>query len=315
MNVLCVGEMVIDFLPGSAPGVYVRKAGGAPANVAIALSRQGVKATFCGMMGNDDFGRFLRETLRENGVTHCVEELTDEAVTTMAFVSLDEVGERSFTFARKPGADMLLKPHHVRGCDLDSASAVHAGSCSLSKGTAAEATVYALREGHLRGKLVSFDINYRNLMWDDDISRAADAVHNILPYVDLLKISDEETKMLGGRENLPRLMAQHGIKAIVETLGADGARCYFDGRVIEQPGLKARCVDTCGAGDAFWGSFLAAILGGGVTKAEHLTEALIAEALKRGNIGGWLCVQKEGAIESLPTTEAIDRYRKELYEA
>ncbi|MEG1061995.1 MAG: PfkB family carbohydrate kinase, partial [Oscillospiraceae bacterium] len=147
MDFLSVGEMVIDFLPGNEAGVYIRKAGGAPANVAIALARQGCDAAFCGMMGNDDFGRFLLETLRDNGVKPLVTDLTNDAITTMAFVTLNEFGDRSFTFARKPGADMFLNRSHIKDEYLDNTSIVHAGSCSLSKGDAVGATVYALQEG------------------------------------------------------------------------------------------------------------------------------------------------------------------------
>ncbi|MGM9641128.1 MAG: carbohydrate kinase [Faecousia sp.] len=313
MRVLCVGEMVIDFLPGSEPASYIRKAGGAPANMAIAVARQGCDVSFCGMMGDDDFGRFLLRTLEENNVTPCVRELTKEATTTMAFVTLDETGDRSFTFARKPGADMFLKKEHLTDEILDSADLIHAGSCSLSKGTAAEATVYALAEGHRRGKLVSFDVNYRNVMWDDNIAAATKAVEAVLPYVDFLKISDEEAGMLGGEENIPAVMEKNNIALVIETLGSRGAHCYWNGTVIELPGLKANCVDTCGAGDSFWGGFCADLLLSGVKSTADLYRERILHAMKRGNIAGWLCVQQKGAIESLPTAAQVARYWKELY--
>ena len=307
-KLLSVGEMVIDFLPGNEEASYIRKAGGAPANVAIAVARQGCEAAFCGMMGNDDFGRFLYRTLEENHVEPVVKVLTDAAITTMAFVSLDEHGDRSFTFARKPGADMFLAKEHVTDAALDSASIVHAGSCSLSAGRAAEATVYALKEGHNRGKLVSFDVNYRNLMWNDDQAACTAAVMDILPYVDLLKISDEEADMLGGEENIPALMQKKGIALVVETLGGDGARAYWNGKTIHVPALKANCVDTCGAGDAFWGGLLAALMKANVRSPADLSEMGIRIAMEHGNIAGWLCVQQKGAIESLPTAETVEHY-------
>lgn len=307
-KLLSVGEMVIDFLPGTEEASYIRKAGGAPANVAIAVARQGCSAAFCGMMGDDDFGHFLYKTLQDNGVAPVVKELTKEATTTMAFVTLDEHGDRSFTFARKPGADMFLNKSHVTDEALDSATVVHAGSCSLSAGDAVEATVYALSEGHNRGKLVSFDVNYRNLMWNDDQGACAAAVMDILPYVDLLKISDEEADMLGGEANIPTLMAEKNIALVIETLGSKGARAYWNGNVIEVATLKANCVDTCGAGDAFWGSFLTTLTQAGITKPADLSEKLLRSAMQHGNIAGWLCVQEKGAIESLPTAEAVEHY-------
>lgn len=306
-NLLCVGEMLIDFLPGSESDSYIRRAGGAPANVAVAVARQGCNAAFCGMMGDDDFGRFLLDTLLANRVTPCVTELTKEAVTTMAFVTLDEHGERSFTFARKPGADMLLTKEHITDRILDEADIIHAGSCSLSAGTAAEATRYALAEGHRRGKLVSFDVNYRNLMWNDDIDAAAQAVFDILPYVDLLKISDEEADMLGGEAGLASLAEKYGISLIVETLGSKGCRALYGGKSVFCGGIASECVDTCGAGDAFWGGFLSTLMMAGAVTPEALSEELIMKAMKRGNVSGALCVREKGAIESLPTAEQIAR--------
>ena len=118
MKLICVGEMVIDFLPGTEEGSYIRKAGGAPANVAVAVARNGLEVGFCGRVGNDDFGRFLVKTLEDNHVAVTCPKLVDEAITTMAFVSLDENGDRSFTFARKPGADMFLTREDVDGAGV-----------------------------------------------------------------------------------------------------------------------------------------------------------------------------------------------------
>lgn len=141
MDLICIGEMLIDFLPGDETGIYIRKAGGAPANVAVAAARNGLDVGFCGTMGNDDFGKFLTNTLEENRIRVLCPKLLDEAVTTMAFVSLDETGNRSFTFARKPGADMFLTRDHIDRAHLTDTRAIHAGSLSLSKEPAADATV------------------------------------------------------------------------------------------------------------------------------------------------------------------------------
>ena len=309
-DILSVGEMVIDFLPGSEPGSYLRKAGGAPANVAIAAARAGLDAGFCGRMGDDDFGRFLMKTLRENGVGICVPELTDKAITTMAFVTLDASGERSFTFARKPGADMFLTCEDVDRAGVEESVIVHAGSCSLSMPPASEATEYALRKAHELGRLVSFDVNYRNLMWNDDIGAAAEAVRGILPYVDLLKISDEEADMIGGEEAVPDIMKKYGITVLIETLGGDGARWFFDGRSGLLPSIPSECVDTCGAGDAFWGNFLTGLIRGGVRSVSDINESVIEDAIRRGNIAGALCVRKKGAIESLPTAAEIEEFMR-----
>ena len=308
MDLFSIGEMVIDFIPGSEQGSYIRNAGGAPANVAIAVARNGLKAGMCCSVGEDDFGRFLMNTLQDCGVRALHPQLCSNAITTMAFVTLAPDGDRSFTFARKPGADMFLSEEDVKEEDIADAAIVHAGSCSLSASPVAEATVRALRLGREKNKLVSFDVNYRNLMWNDDQDACTAKVLEILPYVDLLKISEEEVEMMGGEKNLPALMERYGLTLVVETLGGDGARCFFKGKVLEIPGRKAVCVDATGAGDAFWGGFLSSLRIQGVERASQITEEILRRAMEYGNVAGWICVQSKGAIPSLPTRQQIEQY-------
>jgi len=308
MDLYSVGEMVIDFMPGSDSASYIRNAGGAPANVAIALARNGLDAGMCCKVGDDDFGHFLQKTLQENRVRVLCPNPSREAATTLVFVSLREDGERSFTFVRKPGADMLLCPEDIKENDIASSKIVHAGSCSLSKEPAASATVEALKIGAKLKKLVSFDVNYRNLMWGDDIKAATTGILNILQYVDLLKISDEETAMFGGEESIPSLMRDYGITVIVETLGKEGAKCFFGSEIITSPAEPGEAVDATGAGDAFWGAFLSRLVLCNVSSPELLTKSVLEEALRIGNISGCLCVKKKGAISSLPTREEIEIY-------
>ena len=306
MDLYSVGEMVIDFIPGTEEGVYSRNAGGAPANVAIAASRNGLDAGMCCRVGDDDFGRFLMHTLWEEGVCVLCTDLCEEAITTMAFVTLDEKGERSFTFVRKPGADMMLRPQDIREEDIRSSVIVHAGSCSLSARPAADATVKALRLGREMGKIVSFDVNYRNLQWNDDAALCAEAVKGILPYVDLLKISEEEADMLGGEAALPGLMRDSSLTAVIETLGPAGARVFYQDRMFAVPGRKANAVDATGAGDAFWGGFLSSLILQDVMLPSQITEAVLKKAMLYGNVSGALCVEKKGAITSLPTREEVE---------
>ena len=305
-DLYCIGEMLIDFIPGRKDGSYIRSPGGAPANVAVAAARQGLSSAMCCSLGDDDFGRFLLSVLRENGVEPIRESLCSKAVTTMAFVTLDDAGDRSFTFVRKPGADMLLSEEDVREEDIAASLIVHAGSCSLSASPEAEATEMALRLASELGRVVSFDLNYRDLMWSGDFNACAAAVRCCLPYVDALKLSEEEAALFCPDETIPQMMARFGITVVVETLGAAGARCYFRGEVIDVPGRKAVCVDATGAGDAFWGGFLAALRIGGAEKASDLTKDLLKTALAYGNKCGWFCVQKKGAMSSLPTRAEVE---------
>ena len=312
-DIFSIGEMVIDFIPGSEPASYIRKAGGAPANVAIAMAKNGLKAGMCCKVGDDDFGRFLVDTLKEYKVEVLCPKLCEEAITTMAFVTLADNGERKFTFARKPGADMLLKPEEVSEDEVKDSVIIHAGSCSLSAQPEREATEKAMKVGHENGRLVSFDVNYRNLMWHDDQDACAKAVMENLPYVDLLKISEEEVDMMGGEDSLPDLMKKNDIAVIVETLGSEGAKVFFGDQVIRVNGIRVKAVDATGAGDAFWGAFLSSLRIQGVEKAADFTEEILKNAINYGNVSGCICVQSKGAIASIPTRDQIEAYLKEHF--
>lgn len=306
MDIYSIGEMVIDFIPGEEKGSYIRNAGGAPANVAIAAARNGLETGMCCKVGEDDFGKFLMEILKNEGVRVMCGKRCEEATTTMAFVSLKDDGERTFTFARKPGADMFLKEFEVQEEDIAASRVVHAGSCSLSAEPVASATRKALRLGHEMGKLVSFDINYRNLMWKDDKASCAKAVDEILGFVDILKISEEEVDMVGSEDNIETLMKEKNLTAVILTLGSKGAQVFFGKSIFTVGGRTVKAVDATGAGDAFWGGFLSSLLLQGVTRPEEITEPILRKAMEYGNISGALCVQKKGAISSLPTREEIE---------
>ncbi len=304
MDAIFMGEMLIDFTPGNEKNSYVSNPGGAPANAAISMRRNGLEVGFLGKLGNDDFGRFLLQTLQQESVNILCPDLTDEAVTTMAFVTLYENGERSFTFARKPGADMMLSVNDVKEDDINACRLLHAGSVSLSAEPSGEATRYGMKLAHDLGKLVSFDVNYREMIWGKEEAKAQ--IDQVLPYVDLLKISDEELYFLGSEEQIPERMKQYGISVVIETLGARGAKYYYKDKSLTVEGRSVTAVDATGAGDAFWGSFLSSILLSGISRREDLDESSIALALRYGNAAGSLCVQKMGGIPALPYREDIE---------
>lgn len=314
MDLISIGEQLIDFLPGAEPGTYIRAAGGAPANVAIAVARNNHEVGFCGKVGDDDFGNFLHDVLNENDVAVLCPERTSKAVTTMAFVTLSTDGDRSFTFARKPGADMFLEKNELPLQEVKQASILHAGSCSLSKGSTAIATEYAIRYAHKTGKITSFDVNYRDPLWDGDRKAAISAVKELLPYLDWIKISEDEKDFLGSEADIRTLLqADKGPSLVVETLGAKGARAYFKSETIDIDGLTTKAVDTTGAGDAFWGGFLSSLIYSGVQSVKDLSRSKIEEALRYGTVSGWLCVQEKGAISSLPNRKQILEKIEQIY--
>lgn len=306
MDIICMGEMLIDFTPGKEERSYICNPGGAPANACIAIARNGLETGFLGKLGNDDFGKLLKGTLEKNGVKVLCPELTDEAVTSLAFVTLYEGGERSFTFVRKPGADILLAPSDVTEEMIRDTKILHAGSVGMSANPSREAHFHAMDLAKKAGKLVSYDVNYRNMIWSYEEAKAV--VDRVFPYVDLLKVSDEELDFVGGEENIPALMKEHGISVVIETLGSKGAKYFFAGKEATVEGHKVKAVDATGAGDAFWGGFLSKLLMSGVESVSDLNEELIRKALEYGNASGGLCVQKMGGIPALPTKADIEAF-------
>ncbi|MBO4809028.1 MAG: carbohydrate kinase [Lachnospiraceae bacterium] len=311
MKILCIGEMLIDFTPVKGMlNSYTANPGGAPANVAVSAARNEIKAGFLGKLGNDDFGKLLINTLKKDNVEILAPELTDEATTTLAFVTLDESGDRSFTFARKPGADMLLSESDVAKVDFSEWDIVHAGSVSQSGLPERDAVLTALKKAKDCGKIVSFDINYRDKIWSFDECKKES--EKIFPLTDLLKISDEELDFVGGEANIPSFMRENDIKVVVVTLGGDGAEIYF-GRQgggtesVRIPAMKVKATDTTGAGDAYWGGFLSSLLRQGVKKTSDITMAILETAGKYGAVSGGLCVEKPGGIPALPTLNEIER--------
>lgn len=304
MKVICIGEMLIDFTPGNQAHSYIANPGGAPANVAVSVVRSDGQAGFLGKLGEDDFGKLLVNTLKKEKVEILCPELTKDAVTTMAFVSLDENGNRSFTFARKPGADMLLSEKDVEVVDFSNCTIVHAGSVSQSAAPESDAVLIALKKAKELGKLISFDVNYRDTIWSKEDCLMA--IKEIFPLVDLLKISDEELFFVGGEENITNFMATNNIDVVVVTMGSEGAKIYFDGQVAKVNAMKVQAVDTTGAGDSFWGAFLTTLLEQQVEEASDITMEKLLKAGKCGVIASGLCVQKMGGIPAIPYREQID---------
>ena len=304
MAVLCIGEMLIGFTPYKGETlVYKANPGGAPANVAVSLARNGIDTGFMGKLGDDDFGRLLKRTLEENNITHLCPKLTSEATTTLAFVTLDEGGDRKFTFARKPGADMLLNVSDIDKIDFNEYDLIHAGSVSQSGSPSRDAVAEALRRAKDAGKLVSFDINFRDKIWSFDECLAE--VNRLLPYIDLLKISDEELDFVGGEDNILKFMSENSISVIVLTRGGEGARVFFGGLYYDIPSMKVQVKDTTGAGDAYWGGFLSCLLDQGVKSVADLTFEKLIAAGKYGAVSGGLCITKPGGIPAIPTKAEI----------
>ena len=210
-ELVALGEVLIDFtqtgFSASGQALFERNAGGAPANVAVQAARLGMSAQFVGKVGADMHGDFLRRSLQEHGVEVSSVAQDPDAFTTLAFVEVDpRTAERSFSFARKPGADTRLFPAEVPEQAICDCHVLHVGSLSLTDEPARAATLHAVNIARQAGTLVSYDPNYRASLWPSE-SEAIEQMTMLLQQADLVKINEDEALLLCGTSN-PEAAAQ-----------------------------------------------------------------------------------------------------------
>lgn len=310
LDVCALGEVLIDFTDAgmSAHGqrLFEQNPGGAPANVLVTLERLGHSTAFLGKVGRDMHGAFLRDTLEAEGV-NCEGLIEDaESFTTLAFVALSSTGERSFSFARKPGADTRLTADELKRELIAGARIFHVGSLSLTDEPARSATLAALDYARACGRTISFDPNYRASLWPNP-ETAAEKMRSILPYAQLVKISQEETELLTGHaepEAAASALLEGGAAVVCVTLDAKGAYVATRKGAAVVPSFACEATDTTGAGDSFWGGFLAAWLEGG-SDPKYVTLAQAQNCARFGNAVASLCVRQRGGIPSMPTRAQV----------
>lgn len=310
-DIVALGELLIDFTPcgkSEAGNKLVEmNPGGAVANVLCAASRLGLTTAFIGKVGTDDHGRYLNGQLMEFGIDTSGLIMTNEAHTTLAFVDIDERGERSFSFLRDPGADTLLREDEVPDDLLGNTGIFHVGSLSLTAEPARSATVAAISKAKASGAIITYDPNYRELLWDNR-EEAVMQMRSLLPYVDMMKLSDNETELLTGKtapEDVLCVLMDCGIKCAVVTAGADGAYVGVGGRTGHVDSFSMTPVDTTGAGDAFWGGFLTEFIGRGLT-AESMTLEDGLACARFGCAVAACCITKRGAMPAMPDRSLVD---------
>lgn len=310
-DVVALGELLIDFTyVGRSAGdmrLFEQNPGGAPANVLCALSNLGKKTAFIGKVGADMHGDFLRLTLAEKNV-NLQGLIRDETVfTTLAFVELSDAGERSFSFARKPGADTCLRPEELDKSLLESTRIFHFGSLSLTHEPSRSATLEAVRLAKKSGAIISYDPNYRAPLWSG-VKEAEEQMRSVLGQVDIIKISDEETALLTGKEDVRdavQVLLDKGIPCVVVTLGKQGALVAVQGDSAVVPGFETDVVDTTGAGDAYWGGFLYKLIQSG-KRPGKLTLNDAVEFASFANAVAALCIGKRGGIPAMPLLNEVE---------
>lgn len=311
-DLLTIGEMLIDLtqtgVSDAGIPVYTAFPGGAPANVAVAAAKLGAKTAFIGKVGNDAFGKLLIDTVRENGVNADGMIVSDKANTTLAVVSLNESGERSFAFYRRGFADTLLKKDEIPDTLLEGTRFLHFGSVSLTDEPSRSATLYAAERAKTFGATITYDPNFRESLWDNK-EEAIEMMKRPLPIVDILKISDEELPLLADTDDPDKgtayLSETYGVPLILLTLGAKGAFYRTGDMTGICEGIKVKVADTNGAGDTFFGAFLSGMTRLGKYKPSELTGEEIRELVSFANKAASITTSRSGAIPAMPTLDEV----------
>lgn len=305
-KVICPGEALIDFVSMDigktlkATDGFIKKAGGAPANVAAAISRLGAEAYFCGTVGDDAFGGFLEDTLNNNNInTELLFKIKNN--TTFAFVSLMENGERDFEFARD--ADECLTFDMISD-RLEEFDLYHFGSATAFMGGNLKDTYFKLKEyAKSNNKIISFDANYRESLFGNNKEEFIKCCKEFIVDSNIVKLSEEEAKLISGIEDIKeasQYIVNLGCENLMVTLGKEGTLLSNREKQILIKTKEVKMKDATGAGDAFIGAVIAQILNEPGKSMEKIVEM--------ANLVGGITTTKLGALESIPTWDEVFAY-------
>lgn len=321
MDVIAFGEVLVDLaqkeINESGYPTLVANPGGAPANFLATISKFGLRTSMIAKVGNDAFGKALINTLKENKINTKNIIVDDNFFTTLAFVTFNDKGDRSFSFARKPGADTQISFNEIDLSLIDKTKVFHFGTLSLTNEPAKTSTKKLVKYAKEKGKIISFDPNLRKPLWNN-LEDARSAMNYGLKNADIVKISDDEAKFLLNvktKEATKTILKKYpNIKLLYVTCGAKGT--YFatkncNGFVKALDGLKV--IDTTGAGDIFGGSAMYKLL---LKRKEinNLSKEDLLDIVEFATTSAGLSTTKLGGISSIASKEEIEKYTKKPLE-
>ena len=310
IDVVALGELLIDFASRSADanGYPTMQAlpGGAPANFLAALTKYGKSTAFLGKVGDDTFGHLLVGTVKEAGIETRGIVIDPAVFTTLAFVTFDDAGDRSFSFARKPGADTRLSWEEVDKSLIDEAKVFHFGTLSLTDDPVRTTTQRCVAYAKEQGKLITCDPNLRKPLWRSE-EEAKEQILWSLQQADVIKISDDEVDFLWSctpEEGANKLLKEFGVSLAMVTLGPKGCLLKTKNAVCQVTSPKVTPVDTTGAGDIFGGSAVYRLL-----ELNKPIEELTAEDLRfigaYASTAASLSTEAPGGIPSIPEMNTV----------
>lgn len=312
-DVIALGELLVDFTgSGASPQgnpVYEANPGGAPCNVLAMLKKLGRSCAFVGKVGDDLFGRMLRDAAEAAGI--CMDHLVfdRETRTTLAFVKTFGNGDRDFSFYRNPGADMMLREEELPLDEIAQSRVFHFGTLSMTHEGARRATVKAVEHARAGGAVISFDPNLRPPLWDS-LDEARRQMEYGLSQCGVLKIADNELEFMTGEKDFDKGAAIlrgkfPDIRLFNVTAGAQGSYSYYEDKRVFVPACRrGGVIETTGAGDTFCACVLDFVLARGL---DGLTREDLSAMLRFANTAAYLVTTRKGALRSMPDAGEVRR--------
>lgn len=310
-DVVALGELLIDFtqngLSENNNKIFEANPGGAPCNVLSMLQKLNKKTAFIGKVGNDSFGHMLKNTLQTIGISTEALYFDDKIPTTLAFVHKLDNGDRDFSFYRNLGADMMLNKEEINEDLIKNCKIFHFGTLSMTSEPILSATKKAVNIAKENGKIISFDPNLRQPLWNN-LNDAKNAFEYGMLNCDILKISDNEIEWFTENSDIKTgikiILKKYPIKLLLASLGSEGSYAYYKDKKVFIPAFKHNnVVDTTGAGDTFLACCLNYVLDYGL---EKLTENNLKEMLSIANAAASLVIKKKGALKVMPNANEIN---------
>ena len=305
-KILCIGEALIDMictdkgLPLTEGDHFLKKAGGAPMNVAAAIAALGGEVAVSAKVGADPFGKHLIKVLNSFNVD-TTEVVTDkENFTTFAFVSLMENGERDFYFNR--GADRMLSKEDISKINVSDFGIAHFGSATAFLPGPLQATyLYLLEKAKAEKLFISFDPNYRQLLFGENQPEFISRSWEFIKQADFFKVSDEEALLISGKSTIDeaaQCFFDNTSSVFAITLGKEGTLLGFEKSTTIIPSISIQPVDTTGAGDAFVGAVLYQLAQYTTTEIKQMKEEDWKGIFLKANKAGARTCEYMGAMEA-----------------
>lgn len=309
-TITCYGELLIDMISTNTGNLvgskgFLKKFGGAPANVAMGLAKLNAPVRFMGKVGDDPFGHFLKNTLEKNKVQTNTLIMSKSEKTTLAFVSLDTDGQRDFFFYRGAHEKIIASEVELPA----NTSILHFGSLTQTNNTAYNATDKLLVQAKNQGTIISYDPNVRESLWGN-LNLARDVILATVTKVHVLKVNEVEARLITKEDDITtaaKKLWRPNLDALFITLGQEG--CYYKTAQFEGniPTIDVKVIDTTGAGDAFNAGYLYAVHEAG-KPLSAFSEKELQHALKRATVIASLSTTKKGAISAFPDKATIQSY-------